>query len=90
MTGPNGQELRPNNWDSLFNGRAWAYDETTDEWYFHIFVSAQPDVNWENVQHSGRVVAGAFDAGAEPEGLDGAAAGHLEGVPRGPCARIRR
>jgi oligo-1,6-glucosidase len=47
-TGPNGEKLPPNNWESLFKGHAWAYDETTDEWYFHIFASAQPDLNWEN------------------------------------------
>ena len=29
-------------------GPAWEYDETTDEYYLHLFVTKQPDLNWEN------------------------------------------
>ncbi|KAF2756448.1 alpha amylase [Pseudovirgaria hyperparasitica] len=49
-TNPDGTfELRPpNNWESLFKGSAWTYDELTDEWYLRIFASEQPDLNWEN------------------------------------------
>jgi oligo-1,6-glucosidase len=46
--GANGECLPPNNWESLFKGGAWEYDATTDEYYFHLFASAQPDLNWEN------------------------------------------
>ena len=46
--GHSGEKLPPSNWDSLFTGSAWTYDEATDEYYFHIFASAQPDLNWEN------------------------------------------
>lgn len=38
----------PNNWESIFNGPAWAYDEKTGEYYMHIFSKKQPDLNWEN------------------------------------------
>ena len=38
----------PNNWESIFNGPAWAYDEDTEEYYLHIFSKKQPDLNWEN------------------------------------------
>ena len=38
----------PNNWGSFFSGSAWQYDETTDEYYLHIFSKKQPDLNWEN------------------------------------------
>ena len=48
--GPNGEKLPPSNWQSVFMGSAWEYDETTDEYYFHVFASAQPDLNWENVE----------------------------------------
>lgn len=41
-------QIPPNNWESLFKGSAWSYDEATDEWYLHIFAPAQPDLNWEN------------------------------------------
>src|SRR6185503_11671064 len=38
----------PNNWVSFFSGSAWQYDETTDEYYLHLFSKKQPDLNWEN------------------------------------------
>ena len=43
-----GKKRPPNNWDSLFEGRAWEYDKTTDEWYMHIFSKKQPDLNMSN------------------------------------------
>lgn len=29
-------------------GSAWEWDETTQEYYLHLFVKEQPDLNWEN------------------------------------------
>ncbi|EXJ57538.1 trehalose-6-phosphate hydrolase [Cladophialophora yegresii CBS 114405] len=43
-----GNRMPPNNWESAFSGSTWTYDETTDEYYLHIFASAQPDLNWDN------------------------------------------
>ena len=40
----------PNNWGSIFSGPAWEYDETTNEYYLHLFSKKQPDLNWENEQ----------------------------------------
>ncbi|QRF24146.1 alpha-glucosidase [Alicyclobacillus sp. TC] len=46
--GKNGRE--PNNWLSYFSGSAWQFDETTGEYYLHLFSRKQPDLNWENDQ----------------------------------------
>ncbi|MGL5328519.1 MAG: alpha-glucosidase, partial [Peptostreptococcaceae bacterium] len=44
--GKEGKE--PNNWESIFKGSAWEYDENTKEYFMHIFSTRQPDLNWEN------------------------------------------
>ncbi|UOQ86829.1 glycoside hydrolase family 13 protein [Gracilibacillus salinarum] len=44
--GDNGKE--PNNWESIFGGSAWEYDQHTGEYYMHVFSRKQPDLNWEN------------------------------------------
>ena len=38
----------PNGERSVFSGPAWEYDETTDEYYLHMFAVEQADLNWEN------------------------------------------
>ncbi|WP_373997829.1 alpha-glucosidase [Bdellovibrio bacteriovorus] len=45
--GKNGKE--PNNWESIFSGSAWKYDELTNQYFMHIFSAKQPDLNWENL-----------------------------------------
>ncbi len=44
--GKNNKE--PNNWESIFKGSAWQYEEESDEYYLHLFSKKQPDLNWEN------------------------------------------
>ncbi|WP_428909894.1 glycoside hydrolase family 13 protein [Niallia sp. Krafla_26] len=44
----NGKE--PNNWESIFSGTVWEFDEKTNEYYMHLFSTKQPDLNWENPQ----------------------------------------
>ena len=40
----------PNELRSIFSGSAWEYDETSGQYYLHIFSKRQPDLNWENPQ----------------------------------------
>ncbi|KAK5162882.1 uncharacterized protein LTR77_011139 [Saxophila tyrrhenica] len=44
----NGERQPPNNWREEFsNGSAWQWDETTGEYYLHLYAKEQPDLNWE-------------------------------------------
>jgi alpha-glucosidase len=47
----------PNNWQSMFGGSAWTFDEATGQYYLHSFLPEQPDLNWRNVD----VQAAMFD-----------------------------
>jgi alpha-glucosidase len=38
----------PNNWMSEFGGSAWQYDAATRQYYYHAFLTQQPDLNWRN------------------------------------------
>jgi oligo-1,6-glucosidase len=38
----------PTNWRSFFSGPTWDHDETTGQYYLHLFSRKQPDLNWEN------------------------------------------
>jgi len=45
---PKGKQYPPNNWQSAFGGPGWEYDETTRQYYFHMFLIEEPDLNWRN------------------------------------------
>ena len=55
-SGPPGSPGRlPNNWRAAFPGvghtelpPAWTRDESTGQWYLHLFLAEQPDLNWTN------------------------------------------
>ena len=38
----------PTHWTSIFGGYTWTWDTPTQQWYYHIFLPQQPDVNWAN------------------------------------------
>ncbi|MBD8070843.1 alpha,alpha-phosphotrehalase [Bacillus sp. PS06] len=46
---------KPTNWESKFGGSAWEYDETTGQYYLHLFDVTQADLNWENEQLRGKL-----------------------------------
>ncbi len=45
---PKGKNQPPNNWQSIFGGKGWEFDEATGQYYYHMFVKEQPDLNWRN------------------------------------------
>ncbi|MEP6981546.1 MAG: alpha-glucosidase, partial [Nakamurella sp.] len=47
----------PTNWESFFSGPTWELDETTGEYYLHLFSTKQPDLNWENPEVRNAVYA---------------------------------
>jgi len=47
----------PNNWVGYFGGPTWTLDETSGQYYLHMFLPEQPDLNWRN-----RDVLDEFDA----------------------------
>jgi alpha-glucosidase len=38
----------PTHWTSIFGGYTWTWDAPTQQWYYHVFLPQQPDVNWAN------------------------------------------
>ncbi|GAA5871439.1 hypothetical protein JCM16303_000756 [Sporobolomyces ruberrimus] len=42
-----GQREPPCNWRTAFGGPTWTWDEKTEQYYFHTFLSEQPELNWE-------------------------------------------
>jgi alpha-glucosidase len=45
---PNKDGTPPNNWASVFGGRAWEWNATRRQYYFHNFLIEQPDLNYHN------------------------------------------
>ncbi|MDR1445843.1 MAG: alpha-glucosidase [Treponema sp.] len=39
---------KPNNWTGFFMNEVWEYDETSGEYYLHLFDRKQPDLNYRN------------------------------------------
>ncbi|KAL4884960.1 glycoside hydrolase superfamily [Aspergillus karnatakaensis] len=66
----NGKRQPPNNWRSIFGGSAWEWDETTQEYYLHLFCVEQPDLNWENPEVRQTIYSDAMEFWLK-KGVDG-------------------
>jgi alpha-glucosidase len=38
----------PNNWIAVFGEPAWTFSKPTGQYYLHLFLASQPDLNWRN------------------------------------------
>jgi alpha-glucosidase len=47
----------PNNWVSVFGGTAWRWDAERRQYYFHSFLSSQPDLNMHHPAVQEQVLA---------------------------------
>jgi len=65
-----GNRLPPTNYRSYFAGGTWTYDETTDEYYLHLYAKEQPDLNWENEECRKAIYQSAIHFWLE-KGIDG-------------------
>uniref|UniRef100_A0A2C9K4W5 Glycosyl hydrolase family 13 catalytic domain-containing protein n=1 Tax=Biomphalaria glabrata TaxID=6526 RepID=A0A2C9K4W5_BIOGL len=48
----NGTRAPPSNWLSIFEGPAWEWNEVRQQYYYHVFLKEQPEMNFrdENVK----------------------------------------
>ncbi|CAG9955572.1 unnamed protein product [Clonostachys rosea f. rosea IK726] len=56
-----GERLPPNNWRCSFGGgSAWEWDESTKEYYLHLWAKEQPDLNWDSAEARKAIYASAM------------------------------
>lgn len=65
-----GERRPPNNWRSIFGGSAWEYVPERDQYYLHLFVPEQPDLNWENEETRRGIYKSAIEFWLD-KGIDG-------------------
>ncbi|MFF2245904.1 alpha-amylase family glycosyl hydrolase [Arthrobacter sp. NPDC058130] len=90
--GESANDVPPNNWQSVFGGRAWSRanpgSETDLDWYLHLFSAGQPDWNWRNPavgDYFDGVLRFWFDKGVDGLRIDVAhALFKAEGLPDSP------
>ena len=87
-------DLPPNNWQSVFGGRAWSRavpgSASDTQWYLHLFSPGQPDWNWRNPavgDYFEGVLRFWFDKGVDGLRIDVAhALFKADGLPDAPSA----
>ncbi|MDI3242228.1 alpha-amylase family glycosyl hydrolase [Arthrobacter sp. AL08] len=85
-------DIPPNNWQSVFGGRAWSRADpgsaTDTDWYLHLFSPEQPDWNWRNPavgDYFDGVLSFWFDKGVDGLRIDVAhALFKADGLPDSP------
>ncbi|HEX9225574.1 MAG TPA: alpha-amylase family glycosyl hydrolase, partial [Arthrobacter sp.] len=93
-SGVAGADVPPNNWQSVFGGRAWSRANpglaTDRDWYLHLFSPEQPDWNWRNPavgDYFDGVLRFWFDKGVDGLRIDVAhALFKADGLPDSPSA----
>ncbi|KIX03649.1 uncharacterized protein Z518_07202 [Rhinocladiella mackenziei CBS 650.93] len=65
-----GKRNPPSNWRSIFGGSAWEYCEERDQYYLHLFMKEQPDLNWANEETRHGIYKSAIEFWLD-KGIDG-------------------
>ena len=65
-----GQRTEPNNWRAAFGGSVWTYVAARDQYYLHLALPEQPDLNWQNPETRQAIYESAIRFWLE-KGIDG-------------------
>jgi glycosidase len=60
-TDAQGERRPPNNWRAAFGGSVWAYVAERDQYYLHLCLEKQPDLNWSNPETRAAIYSTAVD-----------------------------
>jgi oligo-1,6-glucosidase len=60
----------PNNWRAAFGGSYWTYVPEQDQYYLHLCLPEQPDLNWQNGATRREIYASAIEFWLK-KGIDG-------------------
>jgi glycosidase len=56
-----GERRPPNNWRAAFGGSVWTYVAERDQYYLHLCLEKQPDLNWANSETRAAIYSTAVD-----------------------------
>ena len=65
-----GSRRPPNNWRAAFGGSVWTYVVERDQYYLHLCLEKQPDLNWTNPETRAAIYSTAVDFWLK-RGVDG-------------------